>query len=389
LPDSRLDGDVIMSFAAGPTLTFEARTWQRVKDEFGASLMRKKQSELQHSTRAKIKSIVDHDSNDDVLQNYKTQIDIFLNNNSTPQRAQNACTQLEAVAQNTYGTDDPTVQKVMRGIEDFIKIGDQVATHGPESVGFAWAAFTYIFGAIKDDFDTCELLGGTSASMIGLMLQCRIFGKMFDNQKGLTDNTEAQDKVRDCIREAYRGILDFSWTVTAFFAKPKVLRMATALIRSSSIKFKNLIDQIQGLDTNLTHFADIAFKKDMVEGQQELLEQVHGVRQDIMASQQNLLGALDKLSQDIASQVSKLLKPKSNFDIAREEYRENLKRLGPGQLPVTHLSDILEHSKVHGTCEWIFTSNTAYKDWEQSLSLTTPLKDLKKRLLWLQGQEGL
>lgn len=132
----------------------------------------------------------------------------FLAHQTTPQQARSSCLEAQTRANSQY---NPGLGGVLSKIETFMQAGDLAMKSAPESVGLAWTGIRLCLHSVEDDFSTFNLFSGAAADIIGILISCRVYGKMYGGHKGPEDFQELQRKVVDYIPGIYMDILDFSY----------------------------------------------------------------------------------------------------------------------------------------------------------------------------------
>ena len=132
----------------------------------------------------------------------------FLARQTTPQQARTSCLEAQTRANSQY---NPGLGGVLSKIETFMKVGDLAMKSAPESVGLAWTGIRLCLHSVEDDFATFNLFSGAAADIIGILISCRVYGKMYGGHKGPEDFQELHRKVVEYIPGIYTDILNFSY----------------------------------------------------------------------------------------------------------------------------------------------------------------------------------
>lgn len=128
-------------------MDFEAWTWQAARDVF------------EHQRGHKDKKAMED----------------FLRQQESPSLAKVSCIEASNKASKQYA---PGIGGVLSKIEAFMKVGDVAMTTAPESVGLAWMGIRLCMHSVEDDFATFNLFSGAASDIIGILISCRVYGKM-------------------------------------------------------------------------------------------------------------------------------------------------------------------------------------------------------------------
>lgn len=195
--------------------------------------------------------------------------------------------------------------KVLKNMHYFINLGDTAVKGGPESVGIVWMCFKVIFEGIQKDHKACQLLADISSTALGLMIQCRAYGALFDYHEDPTkDETGLLGMVQKCIRAAYLGILKFSYRAKTYMKSPTFWRELKAIAIDPN--FKNDAANIDDLGGKLREFAGVAFQRrvdrnqgDMLENENYLIKIAEDQRNENRAAFEALKSELTKFADDV------------------------------------------------------------------------------------------
>ena len=208
-------------------MSFEARNWRAARDVF--------QNQRGHKDK---KAMAD-----------------FLRQQESPQQAKASCIEASNKASKQYA---PGLGGVLSKIEAFMQVGDVAMTAAPESVGLAWMGIRLCMHSVEDDFATFNLFSGAASDIIGILISCRVYGKMYGGdggQKGLPDFQELHQKVVDYIPVIYTEILEFSYQMSKQIGRNMGTRFLKGLLSSASNKFRSMIDGIRGMEKTMGEFA--------------------------------------------------------------------------------------------------------------------------------------
>jgi hypothetical protein len=145
-------------------------------------------------------------------------VEEFLKVYTTPQAVAQTLRERQREAPNQYG---PVLTKVLGKIDIFLAAGDIAVKGAPESVGLAWTGISLALGSMQDDFATFQLFSSACVDIIGIMVSCRLFGRMFQTSKGPPEFFEIQDATRNAIPKVYANILEFSYQMFKYMDRNK------------------------------------------------------------------------------------------------------------------------------------------------------------------------
>lgn len=178
----------------------------------------------------------------------------FLRQQESPQQAKASCMEASSRASKQYA---PGVGGVLSKIEAFMKVGDVAMKAAPESVGLAWMGIRLAMHSVEDDFPTFNLFSGAASDIIGILISCRVYGKMYGGDgghKGLPEFQELHQKVVDYIPGIYTEILEFSYQMSKQIGRNMGTRFLKGLLSSASNKFRSMIDGIRGMEKTMSEF---------------------------------------------------------------------------------------------------------------------------------------
>ena len=361
--EATTDGAVsTMGQFSAAEMDFEARNWRAARDVF--------QNQRGHKDK---KAMAE-----------------FLRQQESPQQAKATCIEAGKRARTQYA---PGIGGVLSKIEAFMKVGDVAMKTAPESVGLAWMGIRLCMHSVEDDFATFNLFSGAASDIIGILISCRVYGKMYGGdggQKGLEEFRELHQKVVDYIPGIYTEILEFSYQMSKQMGRSMGIRLLKGLLSSAANKFKPMIDGIRGSERTMSEFAkkatdqlSIYYAEVGLEKQGTGLENQQVMMANLAVIQDTLNSNLEiqKIYVDQIKQLEeekKNLKKKTPLDKAKEKFEENAKQLKP-----TNSSELAfgrsKMRKEEGTCEWIFELEE-YRSWR-----TSP----ENEIIWVSGVGGM
>ena len=179
----------------------------------------------------------------------------FLNQYETPQTARDSCTAASNKASGQYAAG---VGGILSKIDAFMKIGDVAMKSAPESVGLAWMGIRLCLHSVEDDFATFRLFSGAASDVIGILMSCRLWGKMYGGdagQKGLPEFEELHHKVVSFIPTIYAEILEFSYQMKKHMDRHGAKRLFKGLFSSALNEFKPRIETIRSSERTMSEYA--------------------------------------------------------------------------------------------------------------------------------------
>ena len=331
----------------------------------------------------------------DVFQNHRGHKDKkamaeFLRQQESPQQAKASCIDASNKASRQYAAG---VGGVLSKIEAFMKVGDVAMKTAPESVGLAWMGIRLCMHSVEDDFATFNLFSGAASDIIGILISCRVYGKMYGGdggQKGLSEFQELHQKVVDYIPGIYTEILEFSYQMSKQMGRNVGFRLLKGLLSSAVNKFRPMIEGIRGSEKTMTEYAkkatdqlSIYYAEVGLQKQGTGLENQRLMMANLAVIQDTLNSNLE-IQKIYVDQIKQLeeekrnMKKKTPLDKAKEKFEENTKKLNP----TSSSEAAFERSKTRkeeGTCEWIFELDE-YKSWRTST---------ENRSIWISGVGGM
>jgi hypothetical protein len=357
----------VLRQSSKPKLTFEKSYWEKAGADFIKYLDTEKNIKDPNKVREIVKDV------------------------STIDEAISSIEETKGKGKDSYGDK---VSKVLNNMHYFLDLGDIAVKGGPESVGIVWMGFKMIFAGIQADYKACQLLADISSTALGLMIQCRVYGAMFDYHENPTkDETGALGEVQKCIRAAYLGILKFSYRSKTYVERHSLLRELKAIVVDPN--FKKDAENIDDLGGKLRMFAGVAIQRRVDDNQGAMLENDQYLMQiaevqlnENRAEFEALKTELSQIAEEVhvvrekvdiiadgMAELKEKWKGPSPEQLAEEKYEKNSKALWKiGQLDQTYANTVQATAM---TCRWIF-EHAEYKSWIES----------RNGILWLHGGAG-
>ena len=313
---------------------------------------------------------------------HKDMVDEFLTKTTSPQAVQQTCKEKQREASQQYGK---ILGKIMSKIDIFINIGNLAVKGAPESVGLAWTGVHLALHSIQDDFATFQLFSGACVDIIGILISCRLFGRMFAERNGPPEFYEIQDQVIDAIPKVYFKILDFSYRMMKYMGTNRLVRLPKGLFQSYKSKFEGLIGDVKDGERTMSEYATKAsqalslyYQKrqddrqdKMGQAQDKMASDLTWIRESIENSNQTNK-ELDSLRREVEA-----FRKRTPMDVARDRFNDYKK-----QLKLIDQSSQFEKRKLmreKGTCNWLFDVKD-FKDWRVGDG---------KRVLWMSGKGNM
>ncbi|KAJ4355542.1 uncharacterized protein N0V89_003559 [Didymosphaeria variabile] len=310
-------------------------------------------------------------------------LDEFLKERSTPQETRELCKSTQKKAGNEYS---PSLGGILEKIDIAMSFGDLAVKSAPESVGLAWMGIRLCLHAVADDFATFNIFGAACSDIIGIMISCAVFGKMYGPSRGIDSFQEfqkIQSQVTDRIPFIYTEILDFSFSVKKYMGRNKAARWAKGVVISASAKFGMKIQAIKEHDMAMAEFARRAHEQ----LSDHYLHTAHDKQQEMRGSLDEIRDKLNhsaKLDEAYRQQVRLLIeelgkrKEMTPHDVSMKNFNENVKALDAISDQQGIYNAKLKRRSPPETCTWIF-GNEAFKAWFESE---------KSDMLWVSGGGG-
>lgn len=169
----------------------------------------------------------------------------FLGQHESPKKAKEFCMAAQSGATKEYSQ---AIGGVLSKIETFMKVEDVAMKSAHESVGLAWMGIRLCMHSVQDDFATFNLFSGAASDIVGILLSCRAYAKMYGGdggQKGSSDFQEMHIKVVEYIPKIYSDVLEFSYQMRKHMGRKIGVRFIKGLLSSAVNKFNGMIDGIR------------------------------------------------------------------------------------------------------------------------------------------------
>lgn len=144
------------------------------------------------------------------------------------------------------------MSKILDKIDIFIRAGNLAVKAAPESVGLAWMGISLVLSSIQDDYQTLQVFGSGCADIVGIMISCRLFTRMFSTPSGPEELHEIQDKVIEEVTKLYVKVLEFSYQAWKYVGENKLGKQCFCQTRWIHVGFETFADD-QGSTHTLEH----------------------------------------------------------------------------------------------------------------------------------------
>jgi hypothetical protein len=139
----------------------------------------------------------------------------FLKEWDRPEEVKNFVENTKRRAEKEYS---PRFGRILEKIEVAMSVGDIAMKGAPESVGLAWMGVRMCLSTLSDDYTTFGIFGQASLDIMGIMISCAVFSKMYGPSRNIDalNTKEIHSQVTERIPKVYCAILDFSFSVKKY-----------------------------------------------------------------------------------------------------------------------------------------------------------------------------
>jgi hypothetical protein len=304
----------------------------------------------------------------------------FLKDHISIEKAKDACNAAQNNASKEYS---PAIGGILEKIDVAMRMGDLAMKAAPESVGLAWAGVRLCMHAINDDFATVSLFSNACSDILGILISCGAYGKMYSAPKGPDSFRELHAQVIDYIPTIYVDILEFSYAMKKQMTRSQSTRLIKGTFYSYESKFKLLIQNITAGERKMRDYATqatdrltIFYQEETLKGQGTMSAQLGEVLDSLRLSVKMNNEFAEKLRQ--YEEERKTMKKKSPGELAKEAFEANRKVLATATDHQTAAFIAKKERRTPNTCTWIF-DHEAYMEW---------LSSETSSVLWLSGGGG-
>lgn len=303
---------------------------------------------------------------------HKEMMEDFLRKTSTPAIVAQTCREKQRDAGAQYGK---ILSKILGKIDIFISVGNLAVKGAPESVGLAWTGIQMALHSVQDDFATFQLFSGACVDIIGILITCRLFGRMFSDKEGPAELYEIQDQVLDAIPKVYGNILEFSYRMMKYMGTSSLLRVTKGLFQAHKSKFEGLIGGVKDGEKSMSEYAmkasqalQLYYAKRADKTQDKVVSDLAFIKESLDSNVQS--------SRELAEFVRKELeasRKRTPMDVARDAFNSYQRQLRM----IDHSPQLEKRKQTRepGTCTWMFNAEE-YKSWHNSDG---------NQLLWMSG----
>ncbi|KIW78612.1 hypothetical protein Z517_08450 [Fonsecaea pedrosoi CBS 271.37] len=290
----------------------------------------------------------------------------FLKDYTTPESARASVVQAQKEANSEY---NGKLGAILDKVDQFMKVGDLAIKSAPESIGLAWTGIRLCLHSVQDDFATFSLFSGACADILGILISCRVYGRLYASQDHPPEFTELHEKVLGYIKDTYVNIIEFSYQMWKYARSNAGIRVIKGLFRSAQGKFQPKIKAIQDNEVQMNKFASQANQQVSQYYQRKGLDNDTTMMKGL-SDQMELLQAL----QEEAAKQNQLMEEWIKRDelhrrdqrmTAAEITHENWERQKKELLSLDDNQQVLDlklAARKPGTCGWIL-ENTKFQDF--------------------------
>lgn len=279
----------------------------------------------------------------------------FLKDYSTAEEAQKTVAYEKKRCGSKYSNK---MGKLYEKIDTFLQMGDLIVKAAPESIGLAWTGIRLCLNVTKDDYDTFQLFTGTCADIVGMMISCRIYGKLYSDKRRPPDFEDLHNKVIYLIGRTYQNILEFSYQMWKYSKQNAATSIAKGLLCSKKIELQPLIDTITKDESQMSQYAGQASQQSLQYYQQQGLHNDQEILQKLSTLHdlvQRMVVEKSEWEEEIRIQREEQEKRgfnKSGMEQAQQNFDSQNKVLAPSVGLREKLSAKIKGRNA-GTCSWI------------------------------------
>src|ERR1700721_2590769 len=108
-------------------------------------------------------------------------LDEFLKERASLQDAKEACKATQKAAGEEYA---PALGGILEKIDIAMSVGDLAIKSAPESVGLVGMEIRLCLHSVADDFSTFNIFGAACSDIIGILISCAVYGRMYGVPRG-------------------------------------------------------------------------------------------------------------------------------------------------------------------------------------------------------------
>lgn len=309
------------------------------------------------------------------------QLRLFLKSETTRSSVKQTCEELREKSDNEYRQG---FGSILANIDALMNVGDLAIKSAPESIGLAWMGIRMCLHAVQGDWASFQLFSGACSDIIGIMISCRVYGKMWGGEADVRDFQELHAQVADYIPTIYTKILEFSYAVHRYASKHTVIRFTQNIFKDVKSGFEGMINNIKQHDTKMRDYAKVASERLMKCLQEKTIENQDAMKSELSSLKETLDFSLKANESIIRKAFAELeeerkeMRKKTPYEKAQDEYQENMKLLNPNEDQYDILRENIDVKREPGTCRWIFELDT-YSQWHDST---------QSAMVWVSGAAG-
>ncbi|KIW86612.1 uncharacterized protein Z519_12796 [Cladophialophora bantiana CBS 173.52] len=290
----------------------------------------------------------------------------FLKDYTTPESARSSVVQAQKEANSEY---NGKLGAILDKVDQFMKVGDLAIKSAPESVGLAWTGIRLCLHSVQDDFATFSLFSGACADILGILISCRVYGRLYATRDRPPEFTELHEKVLSYIQDTYVNIIEFSYQMWKYARSNTGVRVIKGLFRSAQGKFQPKIKAIKDNEAQMNKYASQANQQvsqyyqkkgldndaTMMKGLSEQMEMLQALQEEA-AKQNKLMEELMK-----RDELHRGDQRMTAAEITHANWEKQKKEL-PSLEDNQQVLDSKLAARKEGTCGWIL-ENSKFQDF--------------------------
>ncbi|KAL9078420.1 MAG: hypothetical protein Q9157_002648 [Trypethelium eluteriae] len=311
----------------------------------------------------------------------------FLQGWVSVQDAKDMCIATKNQASKEYA---PMLGSILNKIDMASKVGDLAMKSAPESIGLAWMGVKLCLHSVMDDFATCQSFGVACSDIIGILISCACYGRMFGIPKGPKSFQEIHSQIVDQIPQIYCNILEVSFSVKKYMSHNKLVRTGKYFFKSANEKFKDKIQALHENEAKMSDFAHTAseqmqeyYSTKMLANQSRSFEAQDAIARDLQVLKEELssyehIRKSDEISNAELLEHLRGINTKTPLAAAKEQCQNYRKQLRMDAVQSNILQAKINERSPPETCTWIFRHRD-YEEWRDAPS---------NNILWVSGRGG-
>jgi ankyrin repeat protein len=299
------------------------------------------------------------------------QLQEFLESSATRKEANESADALKKGVDTRHGNkgiiSQAWIDNIMNNISNAMTVGDVVIKCAPESIGMAWFFVKLGLNAIQSNHQLYSLFGSGLTSMTEIMILIPHYDQLYDERQkpGFESNDVVEKLFRD-VTAVYVAVLDFMFSIKRHIqasALGKVRHALKDFIGAEFTKFQDKQDKIAYLKAKVLEDSNGAFQRGVFDKLGKVQDSLkENIRTFKIAAEEHAQGQSD-IMQEIKN-LKTSVKPKSRWDLLKQEFDTNKKALDPLPDDPEFLDGLLD-ARHPGTTSWLLESEKFAK-WKAS-----------------------